>query len=83
MMLVLTRKQNESIYIGDDIRVTILEMKGRQVSVGIEAPRDVNIAREEIINPNPCETSRKRIELAAITRRMNDNQIDQMLEMLR
>ncbi len=47
-MLVLTRNENESIIIGQDIYVTILEVKGRQVKVGIEAPEEVNIVREEI-----------------------------------
>ena len=48
MMLVLTRSQNESIIINDDIKITILGTKGQNMKIGIEAPEDVKIWREEI-----------------------------------
>mgnify|MGYP006275371445 CR=1 FL=1 len=47
-MLVLTRKENESIMIGNDIKITIVEVDGGQVRLGIDAPSDVEIYREEI-----------------------------------
>lgn len=47
-MLILTRKLGEQIAIGDDIRITLLEMKGAQVKLGIEAPRSIGIYRNEI-----------------------------------
>jgi carbon storage regulator len=47
-MLILTRNQNESIVIDDDIKITILGTKGKDVKIGIEAPDDVEIWREEI-----------------------------------
>lgn len=47
-MLVLTRKVGESINIGNNIKVTIINMDGGQVRLGIEAPRDVIVHREEI-----------------------------------
>ena len=47
-MLVLTRKSSQSIVIGDDIVVTILEIRGDQIRIGISAPRDVPVFREEI-----------------------------------
>lgn len=47
-MLALTRKLNESIMIGNDIEITILEMKGDQVKIGISAPKAVPIYRKEI-----------------------------------
>lgn len=47
-MLILTRKSGEGINIGDDIKITIMEIKGRQVKVGIEAPPELMIHREEI-----------------------------------
>lgn len=47
-MLALSRKTNESIMLGDDIEVTILEVKGEQVKVGIKAPKEVPIFRKEI-----------------------------------
>lgn len=48
-MLILTRRCGESITIGDDIRVRVLGIKGAQVRLGIEAPQDVPIHREEIL----------------------------------
>lgn len=48
-MLVLTRKIDEGIYIGNDIKITVIEISGNQVKLGISAPRDVSIFREEVI----------------------------------
>ena len=47
-MLIFTRRQNESIIIDGDIKITILGTKGKDVKIGIEAPEDVEIWREEI-----------------------------------
>ena len=47
-MLALSRKENESIMIGNDIEITILEVKGEQVKLGISAPKSVPIYREEV-----------------------------------
>jgi carbon storage regulator CsrA len=47
-MLILTRKSGETLNIGDDIDVTVLGVKGNQIRVGINAPRDVAVHREEI-----------------------------------
>ena len=47
-MLALSRKLGESIVIGKDIKVSILEIKGDQVKIGIDAPKNVTIYREEI-----------------------------------
>ena len=47
-MLILTRKSGERITIGDDIVITVLEIKGGQVRLGVEAPREVEVHREEI-----------------------------------
>ncbi|MBM4292114.1 MAG: carbon storage regulator CsrA, partial [Deltaproteobacteria bacterium] len=47
-MLTLTRKAGESIRIGDDICIFIKEVKGRQVRIGISAPKDVYVCREEL-----------------------------------
>ena len=48
-MLILTRKIGESLIIGDQIRVTVLEVRGRQVRLGIQAPGDVVVLREELV----------------------------------
>ena len=47
-MLILTRRINETLNIGDDVQVTVLGIKGNQVRIGIDAPRDVPVHREEI-----------------------------------
>ena len=47
-MLALSRKQNESIVIGNDIEITILDVRNDQVKIGIRAPKDVGIYRKEI-----------------------------------
>ena len=47
-MLILTRKLGESITIGNEIKVTILECQGKQIKLGIIAPKDVKVHREEI-----------------------------------
>jgi carbon storage regulator len=47
-MLVLTRKSNQSIMIGDDIEVSVLSITGGNVRIGIQAPRDIPIFRKEI-----------------------------------
>ena len=47
-MLILTRKSGESITIGDDVKITGVEVKGKQVRIGIDAPRSYMIHREEV-----------------------------------
>lgn len=47
-MLVLTRKLNESIMVGDDVKITIVDVKGDQVKLGITAPRQIAVHREEV-----------------------------------
>lgn len=47
-MLILTRRIDEKIRIGDDVTVTVISVKGHQVRFGIEAPREVTVNREEI-----------------------------------
>ncbi len=47
-MLVLSRKAEESMIIGDDIKITVLDIRGGQVRIGITAPQEVKINREEV-----------------------------------
>lgn len=57
-MLVLTRKRDESIIIGDNIRVTVVEVRGDQVKLGIEAPRAIPVHREEVYKEIQAENRR-------------------------
>ena len=47
-MLILTRKDNESLFIGDEIKITVLGVNGNQVRIGINAPKDIDVHREEV-----------------------------------
>ena len=47
-MLILTRRVGEALVIGDDVTITVLEVKGSQVRIGINAPKSVSVHREEI-----------------------------------
>lgn len=47
-MLVLTRRLNQSIKVGDDVEITVIEVRGDQVRLGVSAPRDVAVHRKEV-----------------------------------
>lgn len=47
-MLILTRRVGETLVVGDDVTVTVLGVKGNQVRLGVNAPKDVSVHREEI-----------------------------------
>ena len=59
-MLLLTRKLGENIRIGDDVKITIVEVKGNHVKLGIEAPPSVKVHREEIYERIQEENRRSR-----------------------
>jgi carbon storage regulator len=47
-MLILTRRVGETLIIGDNVKVTVLGVRGHQVRIGVDAPKDVSVHREEI-----------------------------------
>ena len=59
-MLVLSRKPDETIVIGDEIKVSVLSVRGKQVRLGIDAPRDVAVNREE--NHQRIESSLEHVD---------------------
>lgn len=56
-MLVLSRKVGERILLGDDIRITVVRVSGGGVRLGIEAPSDVAVVREEVLCDEPAVTA--------------------------
>lgn len=54
-MLVLTRKANERIMIGDNIVITIVRVMHNKVKIGIDAPKDVTVSRDELLSPGTVE----------------------------
>jgi len=73
-MLVLTRKRNESIMIGDDIEVSVLSVSGEKVRMGIEAPRDIPVFRKEVY----LEIQQQRLEAGTSAR----EEVDEALKRL-
>jgi len=56
-MLILTRKTGETITIGDQIQIQVLSVKGGQVRIGIDAPREIVVNREEVLDRLPVDKS--------------------------
>ena len=78
-MLVLTRKSNQSIMIGDDIEVSVLSIMGEKVRIGIQAPRDIPVFRKEVY----LEIQQERNGAVEARRRRDDNVRGEVDEALR
>ena len=61
-MLILTRRIGESLTIGENIKITLLGIKGNQVRIGIDAPKDVEVHREEIYDKIKRETRKANLK---------------------
>jgi carbon storage regulator len=61
-MLVLTRKTNQSIIIGDNVEITVLSVSGDKVRIGIEAPRDISVFRREVYEGKDKDSDRKDVD---------------------
>lgn len=64
-MLILTRRIGETVMIGDNISITVLGVKGNQIRLGIDAPRDVSVHREEVYHKVQSDKVAKKATLSA------------------
>lgn len=66
-MLVLTRKPNQTIHIGEGVKITVTKIKGNTVQLGIEAPKEVSIVREELLERDRMLEQKSRQKAVSIT----------------
>jgi carbon storage regulator len=75
-MLVLTRKIGESIKINEDVKITVIDVKGKNIRLGIEAPRETKIYREEVFlrikEENESAASSQQFDLGKVSQLMKD-----------
>ena len=76
-MLVLTRKIGESIKINEDIKITVIEIKGKNIRIGIEAPKETKVYREELYHKikseNESAAAATKIDLSKVSQLFTSN----------
>jgi len=76
-MLVLTRRIGESIKINEDVKITVIDVKGKNIRLGIEAPRETKIYREEVFlkikQENRSAATPAKIDMGKISQLMKEN----------
>ncbi|MDE0866389.1 MAG: carbon storage regulator [Rubripirellula sp.] len=77
-MLVLTRKSDEQIVIGDDIKITLVRVRGNSVRIGIEAPREVRVLRGELAARETADTSEPSVECEEVFAEPNTQQMQRL-----
>ncbi len=73
-MLVLSRQRDESIIIGDDIKITIVDIRGDKVRLGIEAPKEISVHRQEVYEAIRRESQRADEESSSPNRQQAQDQ---------
>lgn len=73
-MLVLTRKNGESIKIGDDIEITVISSKNDQVKIGIKAPKNIDVFRKEILEQIQSENEQASQDISSMINFIKNNQ---------
>ncbi|MBQ3775233.1 MAG: carbon storage regulator CsrA [Ruminobacter sp.] len=66
-MLILTRRLGEAITIGKDVKLTVLSIKGNQVRIGVDAPKEVSIQRSELIEKKENEENSEHADIGEST----------------